>query len=67
VQRARLAGVNSDETLTAWLNRHGYSSWVSYQPDSRFWHFQAIEAGAYTILALLLAAATIWFVRRRAA
>ena len=67
VQRARLDGVNSDDSFTAWLSQHGYTSWVSYQPDSRFWHFQAIEAGAYTILALLLAGATIWFVRRRAA
>ena len=67
VQRARLDGVNSSNSFTDWLSRHGYTSWVTYQPDSRFWHFQTIEAGSYSIVALLLAGATIWWVRRRAA
>ena len=67
VQRARLDGVTSDKSFIDWLNQRGYTSWVSYQPDSRFWHFQTIEAGTYTFIALLLAGVTIWFVRRRAA
>jgi hypothetical protein len=41
------------------MARHRYSEWASYQPNSRFWHFQTIEAASYVVLALLLAAATI--------
>jgi hypothetical protein len=48
------------------LADHGYSAWVKYQPDDRFWHFQVVETAGYAALALLLGAATIWWVRRRA-
>jgi hypothetical protein len=50
-----------------WLAQHGYTQWVSYQPESRFWPFQLIEGGWLLALALLLGAATVWLVRRRAA
>jgi ABC-type transport system involved in multi-copper enzyme maturation permease subunit len=50
-----------------WLRTHGYTHWTSYQPDTSFWHFQSVETVAYGLLALLLAGATIWWVRRRAA
>ena len=36
-----------------------------YQPASRFWAFQSIEAAIFLTLALLLLFATIWWVRRR--
>jgi hypothetical protein len=49
------------------LARHGYHQWISYQPESRFWHFQLIEGGWLLALALLLGVATVWLVRRRAA
>jgi hypothetical protein len=49
------------------LSRQGYTHWGSYQPESRFWHFQLIEGGWLLALALLFGAATIWLVRRRAA
>jgi hypothetical protein len=39
---------------------------VSYQPASRFWPFQWIEGGCLLGLSVLLIAATIWLVRRRA-
>ena len=39
----------------------------TYQPQSRFWTFQLIEGGWLLVLAVLLGAATIWLVRRRAA
>lgn len=65
--QARANGVGSEDSFRAWLARHHYSRWVSYQPESRFWHFQAVEAGAYVVLAAILAALTIWWVRRRAA
>ena len=49
------------------LSRHGYTQWSSYQPGSRFWPFQWIEGGWLLALSVLLIAATIWLVRRRAA
>ena len=50
-----------------WLASHHLTPWVSYQSAGRFWAFQGIEGGAAVLLALLLAAATVWLVRRRAA
>ena len=50
-----------------YLLQHGYSQWTSYQPDSRYWTFQTIEFTWLAIMSLLLLAATIWLVRRRAA
>jgi hypothetical protein len=40
---------------------------MSYQPESRFWHFQLAGGGWLLGLALILGAATVWLVRRRAA
>jgi uncharacterized protein YneF (UPF0154 family) len=48
------------------LAQHGYTHWTSYQPGSRFWPFQWIEGGWLLALSILLLAATIWLVRRRA-
>ena len=50
-----------------YLTQHGYTQWVSYQPDSRYWLFQWIEFGWLAAVSLLLLAATVWLVRRRAA
>ena len=55
------------QTLVARLARDGYHQLLSYQPESRFWHFQLIEGGWLLALALLLGAATVWLVRRKAA
>jgi len=55
------------KTLLAQLARHGYTQSISYQPESRFWHFQLIEGGWLLALALLLGAATVWLVRHKAA
>jgi hypothetical protein len=49
------------------LSQHGYTWWASYQPGSRFWPFQWIEGGWLLALSVLLIAATVWLVRRRAA
>jgi hypothetical protein len=49
------------------LAPHGYTVWTSYQPASRFWTFQWIEAGWLLALSALLIAAAVWLVRRRAA
>jgi hypothetical protein len=58
---------NPRQAFDQWFPQHGYTSWTKYQPNSRFWHFQLVEGSAYLALALLLAAATVWWVRRRAA
>ena len=50
-----------------YLVQHGYTQLTTYQPDSRFWPFQWIEGSWLLALSLLLIAATIWLVRRRAA
>ena len=58
--------LNTFVNPVGFITKHGYTYWVSYQPASRFWPFQWIEAGCLTVLSLLLIAATIWLVRRRA-
>ncbi|MGH3153303.1 MAG: ABC transporter permease subunit [Streptosporangiaceae bacterium] len=50
-----------------YLTQHGYTYWTSYQPGSRFWPFQWVEGGWLLALSVLLIAATVWLVRRRAA
>jgi hypothetical protein len=50
-----------------YLSQHGFTQLTTYQPDSRFWPFQWIEGGWLLALSLLLLAATVWLVRRRAA
>ena len=54
------------ETLGQCLAQHGYTQWTSYQPVTRFWPFQWIEGGWLLTLSVLLIAATVWLVRRRA-
>jgi len=54
-------------TLPQCLGPHGYAQWYSYQPATRFWPFQWIEGGWLLALSVLLIAATIWLVHRRAA
>ena len=54
------------ERLAQCLALHGYTHWTSYQPGSRFWPFQWIEGGWLLALSVLLIAATVWLVRRRA-
>ena len=50
-----------------YLTQHGYTDWTRYQPGSRYWPLQWIEGGWLLALSLLLIAATVWLVRRRAA
>jgi hypothetical protein len=64
---ARAAGANTREAFNTWMAQHHYTNWVSYQPESRFWHFQTIEGAAYLVLAGLLGATTIWWIRHRTA
>jgi hypothetical protein len=50
-----------------YLIQHGLTQLTTYQPASRFWTFQWIEGGWLLALSLILIAATVWMVRRRAA
>jgi hypothetical protein len=55
------------QALGSWqyLVEHGYTMWTTYQPASRFWTFQWIEAGWLLALSVLLIATTVWLVHRR--
>jgi hypothetical protein len=67
---ATRVGPNTSVTIlnpAGYLAKHGYTHWLSYQPGSRFWPFQSIEGGWLLALSVLLIAATVWLVRRRAA
>jgi hypothetical protein len=66
-QLAGKGGVPQAPNVTQYLNQHGYTQWTTYQPGSRFWPFQWIEGGWLLALSVLLIAATVWLVRRRAA
>jgi ABC-type transport system involved in multi-copper enzyme maturation permease subunit len=37
---------------------------VSYQPTSRYWSFQWYELSSYVVLSLILAAFSVWWIRR---
>jgi hypothetical protein len=60
-------GKPSQGTFAQCLAQHGYTMWTSYQPAGRFWPFQWIEGGWLLALSVLLIAATVWLVQRRAA
>ena len=49
------------------LNNTGTTQVTSYQPASRYWAFQSIEAGIFVALTLIVLSATVWLVHRRAA
>jgi hypothetical protein len=55
------------ETLAQEFAQHGITVWFRYIPVSRFWPMQFVEAGWLLALSVLLIAATVWLVRRRAA
>jgi len=49
------------------LAQHHFTEWTRYIPVSRFWPMQFIEGGWLLVLSVVLIAATVWLVRRRAA
>jgi hypothetical protein len=63
----QLGGSPQSPDVKQYLIQHGYTLLTTYQPNSRFWPFQWIEAGWLLALSVLLIAATVWLVRRRAA
>ena len=65
-QLAGKGGVPKALGSVQYLIQHGYTLRTSYQPASRFWPFQWIESGWLLALSLLIIAATVRVVRRRA-
>jgi hypothetical protein len=47
------------------LSNHGFHQLVTYQPDSRFWAFQGVEAGIFFALTVVLVGFAWWWVLRR--
>jgi hypothetical protein len=60
ILHAQQAGIDPHEYLVTL----GWRRTISYQPEGRFWTFQLIEAGIFVLLALVVIAAAVWFVRR---
>jgi hypothetical protein len=57
------AGPNGPMRVLAKASAAG--AWLLYQPSSRFWPFQWIESGIYTVLAAGLAGLCFWRLRHR--
>jgi hypothetical protein len=47
-----------------YLRAHGVIAYQLYQPESRFWFFQNLEAGMLLTIAALLIAVAVWSTRR---
>ena len=62
-----LAGAAKKRLDHACLDRHGIVETLTatYQPGSRFWLFQAIEAGIFAALTLALLGFAVWWIRKR--
>jgi hypothetical protein len=60
-------GVTKDSlrAAAACVREAGYQGYLTYQPASRFWIFQGIEAGIFVVLAAALIAVAFWIIRRR--
>lgn len=63
---ASVQNSSNPSAASAYLSAHHYTLWSTYQPESRFWHFQLIEGGWLLALSLILLAATVWLVRDKA-
>lgn len=60
-----LSQTGSMQTCMNALGRQHLRQVVTYQPAGRYWDFQWLESGIFLALALLLAGAVFWTVRRR--
>lgn len=55
----------SIDPITECLDKAGWHQVTTYQPASRYWDFQWIEAGIYLTLAAIAIGATYWLVLKR--
>jgi hypothetical protein len=56
---------STQASLDHCVRAHGFLATDVFQPASRFWLFQGIEAALFTGLALGLLAIAVWWIRRR--
>jgi len=61
----RICFSGSLQARTAYVGRLHLRQLVTYQPASRYWAFQWYETAIFLALALVLAGACFWWVRRR--
>lgn len=62
-----VSGGKPASRLTQAVAGHDATQWTRYIPVSRFWPMQFFEGGWLLALSVLLIAATVWLVHRRAA
>jgi len=60
VTHAQLAGIDPHTYIVTL----GWKRLITYQPASRFWTFQLLEAGLFVGLAALIVLVALWLVRR---
>jgi hypothetical protein len=65
-QLRQAGGLPTPQAVQQWFAEQGYIKYFTYQPASRFWHFQVIEGSWLLALSVLLGAAAIWLIRNRA-
>ncbi len=65
-QLRQAGGLPTPQAVQQWFAEQGYLKYFTYQPASRFWHFQLIEGSWLLALSLLLVTATVWLIRHRA-
>ncbi len=61
----QVVDARSKESWSSCLQAHHLAELVKWQPASRFWEFQAIEAALVVGLALALLVLTVWWLRSR--
>jgi ABC-type transport system involved in multi-copper enzyme maturation permease subunit len=57
--------LNVQEALSKCVSSFHLTNYLTYQPVSRYWMFQWEELASYVVLSLLLAAFSVWWIRRR--
>jgi hypothetical protein len=59
------SGPHPTQDVLSCLANHGYAQYVTYQPATRYWPFQFIEAGIFVALAAALIAVAFAVINRR--
>jgi hypothetical protein len=59
------SGRGSQPDVLSCMQSAGFRQFVTYQPATRYWPFQFIEAGIFVVLAALLIAVTFAVINRR--
>lgn len=54
-----------DRAILSCMQSAGFRQFVTYQPQGRYWAFQAIETGIFIALAAALLAGTFYLIRQR--